>query len=68
MKESNQLRSVGPIGQEAVHGAVAHLSDKELRSQRYDQVVRHTRDELDRLLIKIRRGEAGYDLIKSFLA
>jgi hypothetical protein len=32
-----------------------------------DPVGRQTRDELARLLIKIRRGEAGYDLATAFL-
>jgi hypothetical protein len=32
-----------------------------------DLVVEHTPDDLARLLIKIRRGEAGYDLVIKFL-
>jgi hypothetical protein len=52
-KELDQLRSVGHMEQEGV--------DVELGP---DQ---RRRDDLARLLIKIRRGEAGYDLIKRFL-
>ena len=49
LKESDQLRSDGPVGQEAL------------------DVVQRRRDGLARVLIKIRRGEAGYDLVKKFL-
>ena len=48
-KESDQLGSAEPVGQEAL------------------DVVQRRRDGLARLLVKIRRGEAGYDLIKKFL-
>ena len=52
-KELDQMRSVGHVEQKAL--------DVELGP---DQ---RRRDDLARLLIKIRRGEAGYDLIKRFL-
>jgi len=48
-KESDQLGSAEPVGQEAL------------------DVVQRRRDGLARLLIRIRRGEAGYDLVKKFL-
>jgi hypothetical protein len=48
-KESDQLGSAEPVGQEAL------------------DVVQRRRDGLARLLVKIRRGEAGYDLVKKFL-
>jgi hypothetical protein len=67
LKELDQLRSVGSVGQEAADVAVAHLSYSKLRPQGYDPVVQHRRDYLARLLIKIRRGEAGYDLIMKSL-
>jgi hypothetical protein len=38
LKELNQWRSLGLVGQEATDVAVAHLSDKKLRSQRDDLV------------------------------
>jgi hypothetical protein len=49
----DQLRSSGSAGQEPV--------------DRCDLVVQRRRDELGRLLIKIRRGEAGSSLAMKFL-
>jgi hypothetical protein len=67
LKELDQLRSVGSVGQEAVDVEVARIVHKKLRPARYDLVVQHRRDDLARLLIKIRRGEAGCDLATKFL-
>jgi hypothetical protein len=53
LKGLDELRSGEPVGQEAL--------------QEYDLVVQRRRDDLALLLIKIRRGEAGYDLVKKFL-
>jgi hypothetical protein len=49
----DQLRSVGSDGQDPVDGC--------------DLVVQRRRAELARLLIKIRRGEAGSSLAMKFL-
>jgi hypothetical protein len=49
LEELGQLRSAGPVGQEAL------------------DAVQRRRDRLARLLIKIRRGEAGYEQVKKFL-
>ena len=55
------------MGQEALDVEVAPIADKKLPPQGYDLVVQRRRDDLARLLIKIRRGEAGYALAKKFL-
>jgi Ni,Fe-hydrogenase III large subunit len=67
LKELDQLRSDGPVGREALDVEVARIAHKKLPPQGYDLVVQRRRDDLARLLIKIRRGEAGYDLVKKFL-
>jgi len=67
LKELDQLRSASPVGQEALDVEVARIAHKKLRPHGYDLVVQRRRDDLARLLIKIRRGEAGYDLVKMFL-
>jgi len=67
LKELDQLRSAGPVAQEALDVEVARIAHKKLQPERDDLVVQRRRDELARLLIKIRRGEAGYDLVKKFL-
>jgi hypothetical protein len=51
--DQDQLRSVGSDGQDPVDGC--------------DLVVQRRRAELARLLIKIRRGEAGSSLAMKFL-
>jgi hypothetical protein len=60
LKELDQIRSAGPVGQEALDVEVARIAHNDL-------VVQRRRDDLARLLTKIRRGEAGYDLVKKFL-
>ena len=60
LKELDQIRSAGPVGQEALDVEVARIAHNNLVAQR-------RRDDLARLLTKIRRGEAGYDLAKRFL-
>jgi hypothetical protein len=67
LKELDQVRSAGPVGQEALDVEVARIAQEKVRPQGYDLVVQRRRDDLARLLIKIRRGEAGYDLVKKFL-
>jgi len=67
LKELDQVRSAGPLGQKALDVEVARIAQEKVRPQGYDLVVQRRRDDLARLLIKIRRGEAGYDLVKKFL-
>ena len=67
LKELDQIRSAGAVGQEALDVEVARIARKKLQPGGYDLVVQRRRDDLARLLTKIRRGEAGYDLVKRFL-
>ena len=59
-KESGQLRSADPVSQEARNLEVARIAYKPLQTEEHDLAVQRRRDDLARLLIKIRRGEAGY--------
>ena len=67
LKESCQLRSAGPVSQEARNLEVARIAYKPLQTEEHDLAVQRRRDDLARLLIKIRRGEAGYALVKNVL-
>ena len=66
-KELAQLDSAGPVGQEARNLEVAGIAYKPLQTEEDDLAVQRRREDLARLLIKIRRGEAGYALVKKFL-
>ena len=66
-KESGQLRSAGSVSQEARNLEVARLACKPLQTEEHDLAVQRRREDLVRLLIKIRRGEAGYAQVKKFL-
>jgi hypothetical protein len=66
-KELGQLRSAGPVSEEPRNLEVARIADKPLQTEKHDLAVQRRRDDLTRLLIKIRRGEAGYALVKKFL-
>ncbi len=66
LKELGQLRSPGPVSQEARNLEVAPIAYKPLQTEEHDLAVQRRRDDLARLLIKIRRGEAGYALVKKF--
>ena len=67
LKELGQLRSPGPVSQEAHNLEAARIAYKPLQTEEHDQAVQRRRDDLAHLLIKIRRGEAGYALAKKFL-
>jgi hypothetical protein len=67
LKELGQPHSVGLAEQEALDGEIGRIDHKKLQPQGEDLVVQRRRDDLARLLIKIRRGEAGYALAKKFL-
>ena len=67
LKELGQLRSTDPVSQEARNLEFARIAYKPLQTEEHDLAVRRRRDDLARLLIKIRRGEAGYALAKKFL-
>jgi hypothetical protein len=68
LKESDQLCSVKLVRQEELDIESARIAHKKPRHQGHDLVVQRRRDDLARLLTKIRRGEAGYELAKKFLA
>jgi hypothetical protein len=67
LNELDQVHSAGSMGQEALDVEVARIAHKRVPPQGYDLDVQRRRDDLARLLVKIRRGEAGYDLVKKFL-
>ena len=66
LKESGQLLLTDPVSQEARSLEVAQIAYKPLPAEEHDLVFQRRRDDLARLLIKIRRGEAGYALVKKF--
>ena len=66
LKELGQLRSAGPVDQEARNLEVARIAYKPLQTEEHDLAVQRRREDLARLLIKIRRGEAGYAQVKRF--
>ena len=66
LKESGQLLLTDPVSQEARNLEVARIAYKPLQTEERDLDVQRKRDDLARLLIKIRRGEAGYALVKKF--
>ena len=66
LKELDQLHSAGSGGQEALDVEVVRIAHKKVPPQGYDLDVQRRRDDLARLLIKIRRGEAGYAQVKRF--
>ena len=67
LKESGQLLLTDPVSQEARNLEIARIAYKLLQTEEHDLAVQRRRDDLARLLIKIRRGEAGYALVKKFL-
>ena len=67
LKELGQLRSASPVSQEARNPEVVRIAYKPLQAEEHDLAVERRREDLARLLIKIRRGEAGYALAKKFL-
>ena len=65
-KKSGQLRSAGPVSEKARNLEVARIAYKPLQTEEHDLAVQRRREDLARLLIKIRRGEAGYAQVKRF--
>ena len=65
-KKLGQLRSAGPVSQEARNLEIARIADKPLQTEEHDLAVQRRRDDLASLLIRIRRGEAGYAQVKKF--
>jgi hypothetical protein len=61
-----QLRSGGPMTQEALDAEVARIAREKLQSYGCDLVVHRRSDGVTRFLIKVQSTGRGYDLIKSF--
>jgi hypothetical protein len=66
LKELDQLRSGGPMTQEALDVEVARIAQERLQPHGCDLVVHRTADGVTRFLIKVESTGRGYDLIKSF--
>jgi len=66
LKELDQLRSGGPIAQEAFHDEVARIAREKLHPYGCDLVVHRLDDGITRFLIKVQSTGKKYDLIKSF--
>jgi hypothetical protein len=66
LKELDQLRSGGPMTQEALHAEAARIARAKLHPYGCDLVVHRTAYGVTRFLIKVQSTGRGYDLIKSF--
>ena len=66
LKELDQLRSGGPMTQEALDAEVARIAREKLQPYRCDLVVHRMGDSVTQFLIKVQSTGRGYDLIKSF--
>jgi hypothetical protein len=66
LKELDQLRSGGPMTQEALDVEVARIAKEKLQPHGCDLVVRRRADGVTRFLIKVQSTGRRYDLIKSF--
>jgi hypothetical protein len=66
LKELDQLRSGGPMTQEALDAEVARIAREKLQPYGCDLVVHRRGDGVTRFLIKVQSTGRGYDLIKSF--
>ena len=66
LKELDQLRSGGPMTQEALDAEVARIAQEKLQPYGCDLVVHRTDDGVTRFLIKVQSTGRRYDLIKIF--
>ena len=66
LKELDQLRSGGPMTQEALDAEVARIAREKLQPYGCDLVVHRLDDGVTRFMIKVRSTGREYDLIKSF--
>jgi hypothetical protein len=66
LKELDQLRSGGPMTQEAFDAEVARIAQEKLQPHGCNLVVHRTADGITRFLIKVQSTGRRYDLIKSF--
>ena len=66
LKELDQLRSGGPMTQQALDAEVVRIAKEKLQPHGCDLVVWRKDDGVTRFLIKVQRTGKRYDLIKSF--
>jgi len=66
LKELDQLRSGGPMTQEALDAEVARIAREKLQSYGCDLVVLRMPNSVTRFLIKVQSTGRRYGLIKSF--
>jgi hypothetical protein len=66
LKELDQLRSGGPMTQEALDAEVARIAREKLQPYGCDLAVLRMADGLTRFLIEVQSTGRRYDLIKSF--
>ncbi len=66
LKELDQLRSGGPVTQEALDAEVARIAREKLQLYGCDLVVWRKDDGITRFLIEVQSTGRRYDLIKSF--
>ena len=66
LKELDQLRSGGPMTQQALDAEVARIAREKLHPYGCDLVVHRSDDGITRFLIKVQSTGRQYDLIKSF--
>jgi hypothetical protein len=66
LRELDQLRSGGPMTQEALDAEVVRIARETLQLYGCDLVVHRMDDGVTRFLIKVQSTGKRYDLIKSF--
>ena len=66
LKELDQLRSGGPMTQEALDAEVARIAREKLQPYGCDLVVHRLDDGVTRFVIEVQSTGRPYDLIKSF--
>ena len=66
LKKLDQLRSGGPVTQEAFDAEVARIAREKLQPYGCDLVVWRKDDGITRFLIEVQSTGRRYDLIKSF--
>ena len=66
LRELDQLRSGGPMTQEALDAELARIAREKLHPYGCDLVVHQLDDGITRFLIEVKSTGRRYDLIKSF--
>ena len=66
LKELDQLRSGGPMTQQALDAEIARIAKEKLQPHGCDLVVWRKDDGITRFLIEVQSTGRRYDLIKSF--